>query len=130
MFSIFQKTASGLLKTAPFQSATMMSLLVDRMRHSAMRIVCRAFRPRITLKSLGLLLGFEDGDPEQACRNYLDGLAEETKGGKKLVCVYVNGDGTSQKGVPELDTKETQAIGYFRSPFVFKMVEGDTIQVR
>ena len=46
----------GLLKKAPFQSATMMSLLVDRMRHSTMRIVCRAFRPRITLKSLGCFL--------------------------------------------------------------------------
>ena len=144
-----------LYRNAPNMSKKMMSLLVDRMRHAGVRLICRAFRPSVDLEWVFGFLGFDSRD---ACVDYLlSGPRDESKSasqGQSLrvgeVAVALPGEKVQQgfstlsvtetgtgaadnsdislTGVQFLLTRETLALGHFKRPFVFKVMDGDSVR--
>ena len=141
----------NLLRNAPNMSATMMALLVGLMRHKAMRFICRAYMPSVDIVTVSNLLGFgveETG--VAACKAHLDACCFEGESKKEeshplpppgLRGVKVEGggsDGGSErvalagvvfKDAKEtlVDTKLTLAKGYFTIPYMFKIMDGDSV---
>ena len=124
-----------LQRQAPNMSSTMMELLVGRMRHGGMRLICRSFRPTVTIQTVAELLGFSS---VEQCRSWL--MKESRKGEKEKQGEEEEMQRQEQEKdsnaslytvvvITEdvIDSKETILNGYFNRPYCFEVMDGDSV---
>jgi hypothetical protein len=107
-------------------SSTMMQLLIGLMRHNGMRYICRAYLPTVSLNTTSELLGFGvTDDGVMQCKHYLTKIAssrEGTKGNDVDSSVVFTDESETM-----IDTKLTITKGYFTGPYMFKIMDGDSV---
>ena len=103
-----------------------------------MRFICRAFLPSVSLETVSDLLGFGLSEVNVAlCKEYLtvaccvveedEDDASTSGGGEKEATTSAAVVFKSNSNDTMIDTKLTLTKGYFTRPYMFKIMDGDSV---
>lgn len=110
-----------LYETVENMGVFLLDLLIDYVRHTALQIICKAYRPTIPLKKLQQQLLLEPGSKEWNDMFIHPKIKFVNKDGKPVSTFK-----PSEADKVDLDTKSSYA--HFNTSFKWRVLKGDNVQ--